>query len=160
MELEDIGEMFDLTRERARQIKDKAVAKFRGATAGRILKPTIPKDYKWNIDSPKSQTFNSSASQHAAILPPNRPLKNQFIPQPKKRATKQLTQEKHTQVAHKKSDFHNPVKQTLSHTTTEITKVFMKEYIDDQIYEFPFAETLHFLQPFCRSRLCQEPIVL
>ena len=38
MSLEDIGERFSLTRERVRQIKDKAINKLRGATRSKLLK--------------------------------------------------------------------------------------------------------------------------
>ncbi len=38
MSLEDIGERFSLTRERVRQIKDKAITKLRGATRSKLLK--------------------------------------------------------------------------------------------------------------------------
>ncbi|MGB3801632.1 MAG: sigma-70 family RNA polymerase sigma factor, partial [Lewinella sp.] len=38
MSLEDIGEKFGLTRERVRQIKDKAINKLRGANRSKLLK--------------------------------------------------------------------------------------------------------------------------
>lgn len=38
MSLEDIGEMFELTRERVRQIKDKAINKLRSASRSKLLK--------------------------------------------------------------------------------------------------------------------------
>ncbi len=41
MSLEDIGERFSLTRERVRQIKDKAINKLRGASRSKLLKPYL-----------------------------------------------------------------------------------------------------------------------
>jgi RNA polymerase primary sigma factor len=38
MSLEDIGEKFNLTRERVRQIKDKAITKLRTATRCKLLR--------------------------------------------------------------------------------------------------------------------------
>jgi len=41
MSLEDIGEQFDLTRERVRQIKDKAINKLRSTNKSKLLKPYL-----------------------------------------------------------------------------------------------------------------------
>jgi RNA polymerase primary sigma factor len=38
MSLEDIGETFELTRERVRQIKDKAILKLRSTSRNKLLK--------------------------------------------------------------------------------------------------------------------------
>jgi RNA polymerase primary sigma factor len=38
MSLEDIGEQFGLTRERVRQIKDKAITKLRSTSRSKLLK--------------------------------------------------------------------------------------------------------------------------
>jgi RNA polymerase primary sigma factor len=38
LSLEDIGEQFGLTRERVRQIKDKAINKLRGTSKSKLLK--------------------------------------------------------------------------------------------------------------------------
>ncbi len=44
--LEDIGERFNLTRERARQIKDKAITKMRKASVFALLNEDISQDLK------------------------------------------------------------------------------------------------------------------